>query len=146
MTVPAATVATRTAAALLLMAADLLPAVVGNGPLLSSDLHTSLYSAVRMMPHGDDPGRLRLHARSGAEVTTAYPELTALGGALEDAVLDGEIVVLDGAGRPSFTALAERMHVREKGRAARLAASLPVSYMIFDLLQLDGRDLTAEPY
>jgi bifunctional non-homologous end joining protein LigD len=91
-------------------------------------------------------GGLRLHARSGAEITTAYPELAPLGGALEHAVLDGEIVVLDGAGRPSFTALAERMHVREKGRATRLAASLPVTYMIFDLLGLDGRDLTAEPY
>jgi bifunctional non-homologous end joining protein LigD len=93
-----------------------------------------------------DRGRLRLHARSGAEITAAYPELAALGGALEHAVLDGEIVALDEAGRPSFTALAERMHVREKGRAGRLAASLPVTYMIFDLLAFDGHDLTGEPY
>src|SRR5215469_8825770 len=91
-------------------------------------------------------GRLRLHARSGAEITAAYPELAALAGVLDHAVLDGEIVVLDAAGRPSFTALAERMHVREKGRAQRLAASLPVTYMIFDLLELDGLDLTSEPY
>jgi bifunctional non-homologous end joining protein LigD len=91
-------------------------------------------------------GRLRLYARSGAEVTAAYPELAALAGVLEHAVLDGEVVVMDAAGRPSFTALAERMHVREKGRAQRLAASLPVTYMIFDLLELDGLDLTSEPY
>jgi bifunctional non-homologous end joining protein LigD len=55
-------------------------------------------------------------------------------------------VVLDAAGRPSFTALAERMHVREQGRAARLAASLPVTYMIFDLLYHDGNDFTGLPY
>ena len=48
------------------------------------------------------------------------------------------MVVLDAAGRPSFTALAERMHVRDTGRAARLAATLPVTYMIFDLLRYDG--------
>jgi bifunctional non-homologous end joining protein LigD len=56
------------------------------------------------------------------------------------------MVVLDAAGRPSFTALAERMHVREAGRAARLAASLPVTYMIFDVLLLDGEDLMHLPY
>ena len=52
------------------------------------------------------------------------------------------MVVLDAAGRPSFTALAERMHVRDTTRAARLAASLPVTYMIFDLLRYAGDDLT----
>jgi bifunctional non-homologous end joining protein LigD len=91
-------------------------------------------------------GTLRLHARSGAEITVAYPELAPLRKALADAVLDGEIVSLDAAGRPSFTTLAERMHVRERGRAARLAAARPVTYMIFDLLRFDGFDLTDRPY
>jgi bifunctional non-homologous end joining protein LigD len=91
-------------------------------------------------------GMLRLHARSGAEITAAYPELGPLATVLADAVLDGEIVALDQHGRPSFTALAERMHVREPGRAARLAAAVPVTYMIFDLLGLDGTDLTQVPY
>jgi bifunctional non-homologous end joining protein LigD len=56
------------------------------------------------------------------------------------------MVVLDAAGRPSFTALAERMHVRDRNRAARLAAALPVTYMIFDLLYHDGTDYTGLPY
>jgi bifunctional non-homologous end joining protein LigD len=91
-------------------------------------------------------GRVRLSARSGAEITVAYPELAGLAGAVEAAVFDGEIVVLDGAGRPSFTSLAERMHVRDRHRAAQLEASLPVTYMIFDLLSLAGEDLTGQPY
>jgi bifunctional non-homologous end joining protein LigD len=91
-------------------------------------------------------GTLKLHARSGAEITLAYPELAPLAGLVPDAVLDGEIVVLDPAGRPSFTALAERMHVRERARAARLAASVPVTYLVFDLLRLDGTDLTDRPW
>src|SRR5438477_11167211 len=70
-------------------------------------------------------GVARLHARSGAEITIAYPELATLGSAVGDAVLDGEIVALDDRGRPSFTLLAERMHVRDAGRAHRLAASQP---------------------
>lgn len=91
-------------------------------------------------------GATRLYARSGAEVTIAYPELAGLGAATGDAVLDGEVVVLTDAGRPSFTALAERMHVRDPLRAARLAASLPITYLIFDVLRLRGADLTGLPY
>src|SRR5262247_1994971 len=79
-------------------------------------------------------GAVRLHARSGAEITIAYPELAALREVAADAVLDGEIVALDDQGRPSFTRLAERMHVRDGHRAHRLAAAQPVTYMIFDLL------------
>ena len=72
------------------------------------------------------PDKIRLYARSGAEITQAYPELHGLAAALAengitDAVLDGEIVSLDADGRPSFVALAERMHVREPGRARALA-------------------------
>jgi bifunctional non-homologous end joining protein LigD len=91
-------------------------------------------------------GRLRLYARSGAEITATYPELAGLVEVAPDAVFDGEIVVLDAAGRPSFAALAERMHVRDRARAAALAATTPVTYMIFDLLALDGSDLTVLPY
>ncbi len=94
---------------------------------------------------------MRLYARSGAEITKAYPELHGLGPALaatgvDQAVLDGEIVVLGSDGRPSFMALAERMHVRETGRARTLAAALPVTYMIFDVLAANDSDISAVPY
>jgi len=96
----------------------------------------------------------RLYARSGTDVTTAYPELTGtvpaafLPGSCRpaDAVFDGEIVVLDAAGRPSFTALAERMHVRDAARARRLAGTVPVTFMVFDVLRLNGVDLCGRPY
>lgn len=91
-------------------------------------------------------GAGRFYARSGTDITAAYPELAPLPKTLDDALLDGEIVVLTGDGRPSFTALAERMHVRDPGRAARLAASMPVTYMIFDLLRIRGADLTGRSY
>jgi bifunctional non-homologous end joining protein LigD len=90
-------------------------------------------------------GRRRIWARSGAEITAAYPELAGLPDVTKDALFDGEVVVFDAQGIPSFTQLAERMHVRDKLRAARLAASLPITYMIFDLLRLDGEDLTGRP-
>ena len=96
-------------------------------------------------------GRVRLHARSGAEITTAYPELAGLAAVvadagITDAVLDGEVVLLDAAGKPSFMALAERMHVRDRGRARQLAVTQPVTYMIFDVLSANGNDICAVPY
>jgi bifunctional non-homologous end joining protein LigD len=103
------------------------------------------WDGVRAIAHTVD-GSVRLFARSGAEITVAYPELRGLGAAVGSAVLDGEIVSLDDAGRPSFALLAERMHVRDSHRAATLAAARPVTYMIFDLLGLRGAEMLHRPY
>ena len=63
-----------------------------------------------------------------------------------DALLDGEVVVLRRE-RAAVVHRAGRADARPRARpAARLAASLPVTYMIFDLLRLDGADLTGRPY
>jgi bifunctional non-homologous end joining protein LigD len=103
------------------------------------------WDGVRALAHVAN-GKVRLYARSGAEITKAYPELQALGGSVRNAVLDGEIVIMDEHGRPSFVALAERMHVRDTAKAAALAAAKPVTYMIFDVLTLYGADLLARTY
>jgi len=90
-------------------------------------------------------GKARLHGRRGNDVTAGYPELAGLAAGI-DAVLDGEIVVMDAGGRPSFRDLAERMHVRDPHRAERLATTMPVTYLIFDVLRLNGVDLLEVPY
>jgi bifunctional non-homologous end joining protein LigD len=94
------------------------------------------------------PGELRLESRNVKEITASYPELGRLGRALgsHSAVLDGEIVAFDSDGRPSFEALQARMHVTSKAQTKRLAASTPVTYVIFDLLWLDGHSLMGLPY
>lgn len=89
-------------------------------------------------------GHLRLHARSGRDVTVAYPELAALAD-VPGAVLDGEVVAM-ADGIPSFEALAARMHVRDRARAAALARQLPVSYLVFDVLTLYGVDVTRRTF
>jgi bifunctional non-homologous end joining protein LigD len=95
--------------------------------------------------------KVRLYARSGAEITKAYPELAGLGrdladNGITDAVLDGEIVLLDESGRPDFVALAERMHVREVGRAHQRSLTQPVNYMIFDVLAANGTEIAGVSY
>jgi bifunctional non-homologous end joining protein LigD len=94
------------------------------------------------------PGELRLESRNLKDITDSYPELARLNRALSShgAVLDGEIVAFDRDGRPSFEALQPRMHVGSRNQAKRLAASTPVTYVIFDLLWLDGHSLMGLPY
>jgi bifunctional non-homologous end joining protein LigD len=93
-------------------------------------------------------GALRLYARSGADITDRYPELTAPGAATfaaDDAVIDGEIVALDERGRPSFSLLQNRMHLT---RAADIQAEMrrtPARLYLFDALRADGADLTPRP-
>src|SRR4051794_7875826 len=67
-------------------------------------------------------GAVRLYSRSERDITVAYPGLAALGEGPGDALLEGEIVVLN-QGVPSFAALVERIHVGDARRAAGLAAT-----------------------
>ncbi|HEX5309367.1 MAG TPA: DNA ligase D [Solirubrobacteraceae bacterium] len=93
------------------------------------------------------PGRIRLWSRNRNDVTSAYPELRALNGVLgsHSAILDGEIVAFADDGRPSFELLQTRMHVRG-APVKRLAKTTPVTYVLFDLLWLDGHSLMELPF
>ncbi|MET8829325.1 non-homologous end-joining DNA ligase [Streptomyces sp. NPDC004610] len=94
-------------------------------------------------------GSAVLRARSGEDITAAYPELAGLGTALgtTPAVLDGEVLALDADGRADFQLLQSRMGLaRSPGRAARRAATTPVHLALFDVLHLAGHPLLREPY
>ncbi len=93
-------------------------------------------------------GEVRATSRRGTEITGQYPELRELGAVLGErrAVLDGEIVAFDSDGRPSFELLQRRMHVTRPGAAAHLARSVPVTYVVFDVLYLDGVHTMGAPY
>jgi bifunctional non-homologous end joining protein LigD len=58
----------------------------------------------------------------------------------------GEIVCFDANGQPSFAALQHRMHIASEARARQLAQTSPVTYVIFDVLWLDGHSLMGQPY
>jgi bifunctional non-homologous end joining protein LigD len=85
-------------------------------------------------------------SRNDRDVTATYPELGELAELLKgrSAVVDGEIVALDPAGRPAFAELQRRMHVVEP--TTSLLVAVPVLYYVFDLLELDGRPTMTMPY
>ena len=105
------------------------------------------WDGVRAIAYSE-PGRIRLESRNHNDISAAYPELKAMNRALSShsAILDGEIVAFDADGRPSFGRLQSRMHVRGESQARRLSKEIPVAYIAFDLLWLDGHSLLELPY
>ncbi len=102
------------------------------------------WDGVRVIAHVRD-GAVRLVSRNGRDVSESYPDLAALGELLDEpAVLDGEIVAFDQAGRPNFGTLQARMHVRQPSQ--RLLASVPVFYQVFDVLHVAGWSTLRMPY
>jgi bifunctional non-homologous end joining protein LigD len=95
-----------------------------------------------------DRGHLDLTGRNGTDYKPRYPELRPLGGALGStrAILDGEIVAFDEEGRPSFEQLQSRIHLTGDAAVKRRSKEMPVTYVAFDLLWLDGHLTTGLPY
>ncbi len=93
-------------------------------------------------------GRVKLLSRKGRDDTAAYfevvPDLAAL--PVETAVLDGEVVVLNAAGRPDFGLLQHRINLTKPGDIERAARTWPAQVMLFDVLHLDGQSLVRRPY
>jgi bifunctional non-homologous end joining protein LigD len=106
-------------------------------------VHEVKWDGVRVLAQVRD-GRLTLRSRNENDVTVAYPELHGLADLGHDVLLDGEIVAL-ADGIPRFSAIADRMHVRNARRAEELSRVNPVTLLVFDVLELDGEDLTGRP-
>lgn len=106
--------------------------------------HEVKWDGVRAITTVDGAG-LRMASRNGNAITIAWPELAASPLGDRDLVVDGEIIALNERGLPDFRTLQDRMHVRRASTAARLAEQVPAIYMVFDLLRLDGADLTGRP-
>jgi bifunctional non-homologous end joining protein LigD len=93
-------------------------------------------------------GRVRLLSRKGRDDTAAYfdvvDDLATV--PAQTAVLDGEVVVTDEAGRPNFGLLQHRINLTRPGDIERAARTWPAQLMLFDILHLDGQSLVKKPY
>jgi bifunctional non-homologous end joining protein LigD len=132
------------------MPAQLVPMFATTGSLPQPDDGWAFevkWDGVRAIAYSR-PGELRLESRNLNDVTDRYPELARLGRALSShsAILDGEIVALDRSGHPDFGMLQQRMQVSSRAQAQRLTRDTPVTYMIFDLLWLDGHSVMGLTY
>ncbi|HLS49966.1 MAG TPA: non-homologous end-joining DNA ligase [Actinomycetaceae bacterium] len=91
---------------------------------------------------------VRIYSRNAKSITPRYPELAALPRAsrASSVLLDGEIVAFNSRGMPDFALLQQRMNTTGAADIDRLRGQIPVRFMAFDILELDGRDLTGLSY
>jgi len=101
------------------------------------------WGGVRAFAHVEG-GRIgvRVPGRDGEQIRL-LPELRALGASLgaTEVVLDGDLVVVGAGGRPDAARLADRLTPRSDAAARRLARAAPVTYLIVDVLWVEGRPL-----
>lgn len=92
-------------------------------------------------------GRALVRSRLGRDVTSSFPEVAAIAGSLKGpAVLDGEIVAFDEAGRPSFQRLQARLGATQRAVVEQGMREVPVVFVAFDVLHLAGLDTMGLPY
>ncbi|WP_413804585.1 hypothetical protein [Streptomyces sp. OE57] len=91
-----------------------------------------------------DGAEVRLLSRSGQALTATYPEAADVLARqpCRDFLVDGEVVAFEGT-RTSFARLQQRMGVTDEDQAR--TSRIAIAYYVFDLLRLDGRDLTGLP-
>ena len=89
-------------------------------------------------------GKARFISRNQLEMTGQYPELAGIAASIKatNAILDGEIVALDEHGVSRFQLLQRRLGRKDAGEIGRLASTTRLAYYVFDVLHLDGLDLT----
>jgi bifunctional non-homologous end joining protein LigD len=93
-------------------------------------------------------GRVKLLSRKGRDDTGAYFEVAREIAKInvQTAILDGEVVVTDSAGRPNFGLLQHRINLTKPADIERAAKAYPAQLMLFDILELNGQSLIKKSY
>jgi bifunctional non-homologous end joining protein LigD len=104
------------------------------------------WDGVRGLVYIDD-GAVAIYTRNNNRCDRQYPELQVLPHYIKakQAILDGEIVVMDERGVSHFELIQPRIHTQDANAIAKMGQKNPVHLFVFDLLYLDGRDLRGEP-
>jgi bifunctional non-homologous end joining protein LigD len=95
-----------------------------------------------------DGGRVRAMSRNDKDLTAGFPELRQIGEFMgsRSCILDGEIVAFDDDGRPSFGRLQQRLNLGSASLVTKRAREVPVSFLAFDIVYLEGKSLLSESY
>lgn len=109
--------------------------LVDRPPTGADWAHEIKFDGYRMQARAE-AGKARLFSRKGLDWTDRFPEIARDAGRLPEGLYDGEICALDAESRPDIAALQAALST---GRTGALA------FFLFDVLHLEGRDLTDRP-
>ena len=117
-------------------------AASAEAPFSSPDyLFEVKWDGLRCMVFRDPEGRVHIHDRGFNDLTHEVPEVTAAARRIPPgSVIDGELVATDADGRPDYTRLRERLT-----RGLALKDDIPVAYLAFDALYMEGKPLLRQP-
>jgi bifunctional non-homologous end joining protein LigD len=121
------------------------PMLVSTGPVPRDAVWELKWDGFRCCVTLDGEGGIRVATRTGRLVQDVLPELAPLATNAPAMVLDGELVAGDGL-PPSFYRLASRLGASRPQAVIRGMRTTPVTFVIFDLLWLDGRAMLDQPY
>lgn len=122
------------------------PMLATPGPLPTAPgwAYEVKWDGIRLLVSLGEDGPVRLYSRNGTDHTTRWPQLHGIADATPSGtLLDGELVALDAAGRPSFGVL---MASQTTGGRAQSRPRTPVTLLAFDVLRCDGHDVTGRPW
>lgn len=105
------------------------------------------WDGVRVLTYADD-GSVQLFNRKKNERTQHYPEISRISEYCRSrsVILDGEVISLGENGRPSFQRVMRRDGLRNTDRVNLVAESVPIVYMIFDIIYLNGVWIQDKPF
>jgi bifunctional non-homologous end joining protein LigD len=106
------------------------------------------WDGVRAIAYLAAGGRVKLLSRKGRDDTNAYFDVADALSTIKvkTAILDGEVVVTDTAGRPNFGLLQHRINLTKPADIERAAKTYPAQLMLFDILELNGQSLIKKTY
>jgi bifunctional non-homologous end joining protein LigD len=127
------------------------PMLATTGPLPAPDAdwaYEPKWDGIRAIARLDGRGAIEARSRNGQDLTPMFPELAALqeSCAGRPVTLDGELVALDEAGVPRFGLLQQRLNLTNAAMITKRSAQVAASYIVFDVLHLDGKALLAQTY
>ena len=102
------------------------------------------WDGVRALAAVERNSTWRLWGRDASDYTSRYPELSSLAELPAGTVLDGELVHVV-QGRADFPAILRRHQLSSRRKIGLAAERQPIVYVVFDLLQLEGRSLVCQP-
>jgi bifunctional non-homologous end joining protein LigD len=125
-------------------AKDLSPMLATPGKAFTSKdwVFELKYDGYRLFAEKHD-GRVTLYSRAGNDLTQTFPDVAEIVAALPYAsfVVDGEVIVNDERGLPSFALLQKRGRIMRRIDAERAALDLPATFYAFDLVSFGSLDL-----